>query len=71
MAEVHPAGLSMWVPCLVFAHLFSAYWLAKALARLAPELWSKLLGALFFWRGAVAGGAALTRRVAEAQPLSR
>lgn len=61
MVDVQPAGASMWVPCLVFAHLFSAYWLAKALARLAPELWSKAVGRVAFWRARSAPIGALPR----------
>ncbi|KAI8463050.1 MAG: P-loop containing nucleoside triphosphate hydrolase protein [Monoraphidium minutum] len=45
-----PAGLAMWLPCLVFAHIFAACFIVLSLARLAPELWSKFIASLLFWR---------------------
>jgi hypothetical protein len=33
---------SMWVPCVVFAHLFAAYFLARMLAVMYPRAWNSM-----------------------------
>jgi hypothetical protein len=40
------ASLSVWLPCLIGAHVFTAFWLLLALKALAPQHWSKLVSLL-------------------------
>lgn len=65
MAEFQRAGLALWLPFFVGAHIFAAFWLLKSLSTLSPELWKRLTDMFAFCNGAAGRGPPGDRRRAE------
>lgn len=36
------AGVAMWLPCLLLAHAYAAFFILKSLARISPALWHRI-----------------------------